>query len=179
MYDESFIDWFANRIDYMQGEVGDPYHSATGEFHSDAEARLGYKQLTGGEPAPYKLNISEPKLSRGDFQTIKGPHAIGGGKWSDHAISKAYKDPRLKKFWKRIDGKYAGDEYLMLIKKVLRLEAWLGYRERRYDEEYLWSLSTYHQSLLALKQARWEIDGLVKEYDLPPIDIDMLIEETQ
>ena len=66
-----------------------------------------------------------------------------------------------------------------MIKKVLRLEAWLGYRERRYDEEYLWSLSTYHQSLLALKQARWEIDELVKEYDLPPIDIDMLIEETQ
>ena len=178
MYDESFIDWFADRIDYMQGEVDDPYHSATGEFHSDTEARLGYKQLTGSEPTPYKLNISEPKFSN-RFVAIKGPHAIGGGKWSDHVISKAYKDPRLKKFWRRIDGKYAGDEYLMLIKKVLRLEDWLGYHERRYDEKYLWNLSAYHQSLRALAKARWEIDELAKEYDLPPIDIDMLIEETQ
>ena len=52
----------------MQGEVDDPYHSATGEFHSDAEARLGYKQLTGSEPTPYKLqyepnqSFPEPKL---------------------------------------------------------------------------------------------------------------------
>ena len=63
MYDESFIDWFADRINYTQGEVDDPYHSATGEFHSDAEARLGYKQLTGSEPPPYKLSISEPNQS--------------------------------------------------------------------------------------------------------------------
>ena len=40
-------------------------------------------------------------------------------------------------------------------------------------------MSTYHQSLKALKLARWDIDELVKNYDLPPIDIDMLIEETQ
>ena len=174
MYDESFIDWFADRIDYMQGEVDDPYHSATGEFHSDAEARLGYKQLTGSEPAPYKLNISEPNQS---FPRLT-PHAFNN-KWNDHAASKAYKDPRLKKFWRRIDGKYAGDEYLMLIKKVLLLEAWLGYHERRYDEKYLWNLSAYHQSLQALAKARRDIDELAKEYDLPPIDIDMLIEETQ
>ena len=178
MYDESFIDWFADRINYTQGEVDDPYHSATGEFHSDAEARLGYKQLTGSEPQPYTLNISEPKFSN-RFVAIKGPHAIGGGKWSDHAISKAYKDPRLKKFWKRIDEKTVEDEYFTLINKVIQLEAWLTHREKHYDEEYLWRMSTYHQSLKALKLARWDIDRLVEEYDLPPIDIDMLIEETQ
>mgnify|MGYP003111007070 CR=1 FL=1 len=177
MYDESFIDWFADHID--SGYTGTQLDELSDiEFHSDAEARLGYKQLTGGEPQPYKLNISEPKFSN-RFVAIKGPQAVGDGKWSDRAISKAYKDPRLNKFWRKIDGKYAGDEYLMLIKKVLRLEAWLGYRERHYDEEYLWNLSTYHQSLTALTRARREIDELVKNYDLPPIDIDMLIEETQ
>lgn len=174
MYDESFIDWFANRIDYMQGEVGDPYHSATGEFHSDAEARLGYKQLTGSEPAPYKLNISEPNQN---FPRLT-PHAFNN-KWNDHAASKAYKDPALEKFWKRIDEKTVEDEYFTLINKVIQLEAWLTHREKHYDEEYLWRMSTYHQSLKALKLARWDIDELVKNYDLPPIDIDMLIEETQ
>ncbi len=175
---EAFIDWFSDHID--SGYTGTLLDEISDiEFHSDVEARAGYKQLTGNEPRSYTLNISEPKDASGYFSAVRGPHALNGGKWSDRAISKAYKDPRLEKFWRKIDGKSAGDEYLRLLKKVLRLEAWLGHQEKHYDEKYLWNMSKYHQSLIDLRQARWEIDRLAKEYDLPSIDIDMLIEETQ
>ena len=178
MYDESFIDWFADRINYMQLEVEDPYHSATGEFHSDVEARLGYKQLTGNEPRSYTLNISEPKFSR-NFQAIKGPHAIGGGKWSDHAISKAYKDPRLKKFWRKIDGLHSKNEYLDLVKKIISVDKWLRYREKYYTEEQLWNLSTYHMKLRTLHNLKQELETLIAKYDLPKLDMDTMQEETR
>ena len=174
MYDESFIDWFADRIDYMQGEVDDPYHSATGEFHSDAEARLGYKQLTGSEPTPYKLNISEPNQS---FPRLT-PHAFNS-KWNDHTASKAYKDPAVKKFWRKIDELHSKNEYLDLIKKIISVDKWLRYREKYYTEEQLWNLSTYHMKLRTLHNLKHELETLVAKYDLPKLDMDTMQEETR
>lgn len=174
LYDDQGIDYFVNLAEHSESFT-EEYDLLT--EYTDERAYAGYKRLTGNEPRSYTLDISEPKRSR--IKAIKGPHAIGGGKWSDHAISKAYKDPAVKKFWRKIDGKTAEDEYFTLINKVLQLEAWLTHREKYYTEEQLWNLSTYHQSLKALKLARWDIDRLVEEYDLPRIDIDMLIEETR
>ena len=175
LYVDQAIEYFANIAGHSESFT-EEYDLLT--EYTDERAYAGYKRLTGNEPRSYTLNISEPKFPR-NFQAIKGPHAIGGGKWSDHAISKAYKDPAVKKFWRKIDGKTAEDEYFTLINKIISIDKWLRHREKYYTEEQLWNLSAYHQSLKALKLARWDIDRLVEEYDLPRIDIDMLIEETR
>ena len=172
---EDFIDWFSgyyDAIDVPIDELSDI------EFNSDGEARAGYKRLTGNEPRSYTLNISEPKSSR-NFQAIKGPHAMGGGKWSDHAINKAYKDPRLKKFWRKIDGLHSKNEYLDLIKKIISVDKWLRYREKYYTEEQLWNLSTYHMKLRTLHNLKQELETLIAKYDLPKLDMDTMQEETR
>ncbi len=175
---EAFIDWFSDHID--SGYTGTLLDEISDiEFHSDVEARAGYKQLTGNEPRSYTLNISEPKDASGYFSAVRGPHALNGGKWSDRAISKAYKDPRLKKFWRKIDGLHSKNEYLDLIKKIISVDKWLRYREKYYTEEQLWNLSTYHMKLRTLHNLKHELETLIAKYDLPKLDMDTMQEETR
>jgi hypothetical protein len=166
---EDFIDWFSDHIDSgYTGTILDELSDI--EFNSDGEARAGYKRLTGNEPRSYTLNISEPK---------KRPQVLNRGKWGDHAISKAYKDPRLKKFWRKIDGLHSKNEYLDLIEKIISVDKWLRYREKYYTEEQLWNLSTYHMKLRTLYNLKQELETLIAKYDLPKLDMDTMQEETR
>ena len=171
LYVDQAIEYFVNIAGHSESFT-EEYDLLT--EYTDGEARAGYKRLTGNEPRSYTLDISEPNQS----PTRLTPHAFNN-RWTDHAISKAYKDPRLKKFWRKIDGLHSKNEYLDLIKKIISVDKWLRYREKYYTEEQLWNLSTYHMKLRTLHNLKQELETLIAKYDLPKLDMDTMQEETR
>lgn len=140
--------------------------------YTDGEARAGYGCLTGKEARTYTPRTYARKDT--PFWTT---YASGRGAWSDSAIEKAYKDPKLEKFWYKIDKGSATKRYNELLKQLVGIERWLCWREKHYTEDQLWEHRGYHQALAKMRDVRQEINMLWEEYDMPVIDLDMLIEE--
>lgn len=69
------------------------------------------------------------------------------------------------------------ERYYVLLKQVVSLERWLRRCEKKHNEQQLWDMPKYHDSLAEMQRTRQEIDGLVKKYYLFPVDVDMLLEE--
>jgi len=176
-YEERFIDWVIDHWD-SYSVAGQPYGLLADEFHSDAAAHAGYKYRTGKQPRAYRPTRH---TSEGDDPRLRSTHINHVHSDSRRYTSKdsVQENPALKQYWKKVDRHNAGDEYLAEIKEMLRLESWLGDRERRYSEEELWNSNPYHEVVHKLNIVQLTIKTLAEEYDLPDIDIDMLREEIQ
>ena len=170
VYTDETLEYWVNLAE--NSEAFDENYDLLTEY-TDGEARAGYGCLTGKEARTYTPRM----YARKDIPFWSTYHHNGKSAWSDSEIEKAYKDPKLERFWYKVDKGSAAKRYNELLKQLVSIERWLRWREKYYTEDQLWEHRGYHQALAKMRDVRQEINMLWEEYDIPVIDLNMLIEE--